>query len=192
MTSNIHSHGRRKNSSKGKGSWEEQSPSVLPPSSSLVGGRLWLWLIYLANPQLVRESEHQLTPPIIYSAGALKPPLSSNWHWTKSSDWYFCFTIFIAWEPSSRAEEGTNCFTFRFQLQWLLLLPSLELHWDGKLKLMEPKRLARGNERSLPGMPKVAGYMYLFEYSYVLRCVYVYLLGTILLRQQRTFMKPIE
>ena len=63
---------------------------------------------------------------------------------------------------------------------------------DGKLKLMEPKRLARGTQRSLPGMPKVAGYMYLFEYSYVLRCVYVYLLGTILLGQQRTFMKPIQ
>ena len=35
--------------------------------------------------------------------------------------------------------------TVTFQLQWLLLLPSLELHSDGKLKLMESKRLAEGN-----------------------------------------------
>ena len=43
----------------------------------------------------------------------------------------------------TRAKQRTNCFAF--QLQWLLLLPSLELHSDGKLKLMESKRLAEGN-----------------------------------------------
>ena len=70
-------------------------------------------------------------------------------------------------ETQIRAKLRTNCFTFRFQLQWLLLLPSLELHSDGKLKLMEPKRLARGNQRALPGMSLEARYMYLFGYSFV-------------------------
>ena len=70
-------------------------------------------------------------------------------------------------ETQIRAKLRTNCLTFRFQLQWLLLLPSLELHSDGKLKLMEPKRLARGNQRALTGMSLEARYVYLFVYSFV-------------------------
>ena len=64
----------------------------------------------------------------------------------------------------TRAKQRTNCFAF--QLQWLLLLPSLELHWDGKLKLMKPKRLGRDGQTALTGMSLEARYMYLFGLGY--------------------------